>query len=54
MPRRLLGFISSFPTATFLYAALVLLGKIDFELLWLLLAIAIDIIDDFLGQILQS
>ena len=55
MPGRMLfGFIGSFPTATALYLALVFLQKVQFEPLWLIGAVVIDLLDDFLSQILPN
>lgn len=50
MPIRILGsFISTFPTATILYALLVLMTELNFDWGWLIFAIVIDLVDDFLS-----
>ncbi len=45
------NFIKSFPTATILYLLLVLLTNLQFELVWLVFAVIIDVLDDVLGNI---
>ena len=49
MKRLLFGFIGTFPTATILYMLLVLMTELNFDWAWLIFAIIIDLVDDFLS-----
>lgn len=46
----ILGFISSFPTATIVYIALVLMTDLKFDFLWFVAAVVLDLLDDFFSQ----
>ena len=49
----LLGFISTFPTATIIYLLLIYFTNLSFEWQWLVFAIVIDLLDDFIGNLNQ-
>ncbi len=53
MKHMILGFISSFPTATIIYLLLVLMTNLEFDWAWLVFAIVIDLADDFISNIGQ-
>ena len=53
MKRMILGFISSFPTATIIYILLVLFTSLEFDWTWLVFAVVIDLVDDFVSNIGQ-
>jgi len=44
-------FIKTFPTATIIYAMLVLMTSLEFEWSWFVFAIIIDLVDDFFDKI---
>ncbi|MDI6720956.1 MAG: hypothetical protein QMD85_01105 [Candidatus Aenigmarchaeota archaeon] len=44
-------FIKSFPTATILYLLLVFFTPLQFDWLWLIFAVIIDLLDDFFSNI---
>ncbi len=41
-------FVKSFPTATILYILLVILTNLEFEWTWIVFALVMDVVDDFL------
>ncbi|GEM_PF-6227342 len=49
----ILGFISTFPTATIIYLMLVYFTNLPFEWQWLVFAIIIDLLDDVIGNLNQ-
>ena len=47
------GFLKTFPTATVLYILLVIYTELNFDWVWLIFAVIIDIVDDvILGKAL--
>ena len=49
MKRLVFGFVKTFPTATILYMLLVLFTELNFDWGWLIFAMVIDTVDDFLS-----
>ena len=47
----ILGFITTFPTATILYLLLIYFTNLTFDWKWFVFAVIIDILDDFIGNL---